>query len=149
MIIIPSICTINLQIGDMVQLRNTFVSSVASLTRNDSDFEIVLERDIPPEWIGQTSLVEFKDTANINEVKSLATRALKATTHPSIKAESFYIFGRLYHMLRDYDIAFQLYEEALKNQPDMPLAAFGLGQLFMSKQEYGAALEKFHSVRGF
>jgi tetratricopeptide (TPR) repeat protein len=135
-----------LQVGDMVQIRKAFVTTIAAVLIGDDQIELTLETDAPREWVGDTTLVEMKDTAKINEVKTLTTRALRATNNPSIKAESFYIFGRLYHMIRDYEIAFQLYEEALNLQPEMPLAAFGLGQLYMAKQDYASALEKFNSV---
>jgi tetratricopeptide (TPR) repeat protein len=138
-----------LQVGDMVQIRKAFVTTIAEVQIFDNQVEITLETEAPREWVGEKTLVEMKDTAKINEVKTLTTRALRATNNPSIKAESFYIFGRLYHMIRDYEIAFQLYEEALNLQPEMPLAAFGLGQLYMAKQDYASALEKFNSVSSF
>jgi tetratricopeptide (TPR) repeat protein len=136
-----------LEVGDMLQIRKSFVTTIASVNVIDNQVEVGLATEIPREWVGDQTLVEMKDNAKINEVKTLTTRALRATNNPSIKAESFYIFGRLYHMMRDYEIASQLYEEALNLQPEMPLAAFGLGQLYMAKQDYSSALEKFNSVR--
>lgn len=135
-----------LQVGDMLQIRKTFVTTIVSVALVENEIEVILHTETPHEWVGEHTLVEMKETSKINEVKTLTTRALRATTNPSIKAESFYIFGRLYHMLRDYEIAFQLYEEALNLQPEMPLAAFGLGQLYMAKQDYASALEKFNLV---
>lgn len=142
----PSTGVPTLEVGDMLQIRKSFVTTVASVNVIDNQVEVMLATEIPHEWVAEQTLVEMKDNAKINEVKTLTTRALRATNNPSIKAESFYIFGRLYHMMRDYEIAFQLYEEALNLQPDMPLAAFGLGQLYMAKQDYSSALEKFNSV---
>lgn len=146
LIISPATGVRSLQVGDMLQIRKTFVTTIAAVTLVDNQVEVTLQTDTPQEWVGGQTLVEMKEIAKINEVKTLTTRALRATTNPNIKAESFYIFGRLYHMLRDYEIAFQLYEEALNLQPEMPLAAFGLGQLYMAKQDYASALEKFNLV---
>lgn len=137
---------LTLKEGDMIQIQKAFVTTVSSVIRNDNTYEITLGTDVPLEWVGQSTIIEMKDISKINEVKTLTTRAIRASNNPNIKAESFYIFGRLYHMIRDYEIAFQLYEEALNLQPDMPLASFGLGQLCMAKQDYALALEKFNSV---
>lgn len=139
--------------GDILQLRKTHIFPVTSVEKKVSDpiskeerFLFTLSTDVPFEWVGQSALVEAKDASKIAEVKNLATVALRTTNVLKIRAESLYILGRSYHMLRDFNIAFQLYEEALKCNPKMALATYGIAQLYLSRGEYGTSLEKFMEV---
>mmetsp|Transcript_24965 Transcript_24965/g.36827 ORF Transcript_24965/g.36827 Transcript_24965/m.36827 type:complete len:1271 (-) Transcript_24965:188-4000(-) len=143
----------SLRVRDVLQIRKAFITTVESIVKSDDDqlegasyADITLETEMPHEWIGQSCLVESKGFSKINEVKNHATKALRSTNVPGIRAESLYILGRLYHMLREFNLAFRLYEEALKIQPDMSLAAFGMGQLYIAREDFSNALEKFGEV---
>ena len=161
-VIIASTGVIPAVIGDgyILQIQRTHIYPVATIQRemvceenatdgNDTSQEMItftVTADMPTEWIGQRMLVEGKESAKINEVNSFATAGLLNSEVPQIRAESFYILGRLYHTLRDFNIAAQLYEQSLNCNPKMPLAIYGLAQVHMSRDEYGLALEKFQEV---
>jgi tetratricopeptide (TPR) repeat protein len=50
------------------------------------------------------------------------------------------------HSLRDANLAFDFYWKALKDAPDMTLAAFGAAEILFSRKEFQASLELFEKV---
>jgi tetratricopeptide (TPR) repeat protein len=141
------------QVGDILQIKRTHIFPVTSVEKEEDSsnpedvmFTFTVSTDVPSEWIGKSAIVEAKDASKITDVKNLATVALRTTNVLKIRAESLYILGRSYHMLRDFNIAFQLYEEALKCNPKMPLAIYGIAQLYLGREEYGPSLDKFLEV---
>ncbi len=88
----------------------------------------------------------FLEVMDCKRVRDYATQAFHHARVPQVKSESAYILGRLCHMLGDVDTALQLYDLSNKLWSENPLALFGLGQLYLSKQNYQQALEYFESV---
>jgi tetratricopeptide (TPR) repeat protein len=89
------------------------------------------------------SSIEVKDLAS---VEKLAHQAMLRATVPALVAESNYILGKVAHSLRDATLAFDFYWKALKDAPDMTLAAFGAAEILYSKKEFQASLELFEKV---
>lgn len=82
----------------------------------------------------------------LDRVEKLAQQALRCTTQPSICSESFFILGKVSHSRRNINKAFDYYTLALKNAPDMTLAAFGAAQIMFSRKELAVSLELFEKV---
>ena len=87
--------------------------------------------------------LEIKDLAS---VERFAHQAILHASLPAIVAESNYILGKVAHSLRDSNLAFDFYWKALKDAPDMTLAAFGAAQILFSRKEFQASLELFEKV---
>ena len=105
------------------------------------------DSEIPLEWVSKTVVISCaKSKSDLNEVCRIAAKALRGSSVNEIRAESFYILGRVYHLLSQYDNAMKFYEDALVLMPDMSLAAFGIGQLYLSKEEFDLSYEKFEEV---
>lgn len=64
-----------------------------------------------------------------------------------MKAESCYQIARCFHQKGDYDRAFQFYYQATQfNHPKFPLPHFGIGQIYISREEYENAIASFERV---
>jgi len=61
-------------------------------------------------------------------------------------AESAYILARTYHARNQVKLAIQYYEKSFELNPE-PLAAFALGQLYLSKEDFSKSYEKFEFVQ--
>jgi tetratricopeptide (TPR) repeat protein len=85
------------------------------------------------------------ETRELGRALKLATEAVNATTVSNIKAEGYYIMGKIYHIQNNIDNALVCYRRALEVS-DMMLAAFGVAQIFFSRRELGAALDLFERV---
>jgi len=83
----------------------------------------------------------------ITNVKNPATRCCKFGTDGQVKAESFYVLARLLHAQDNEKLAKKAYEKALKHDPKMILASFGLGKLYLGEMKYEEALKQFEQVQ--
>lgn len=138
-------------VGDILQIEKVHIFQVTEVqcerqTESDKSYLFTTATEVPSRWIGKRIFVETKDAAKVNEVNNLTAVVIKSTNVPKIRAESYYILGRLYHMLRDFNLAFQCYERALENDPTMPLATFGIAQLHLGRDDFTASLDKFQKV---
>lgn len=136
------------QFGDVLiqQLQKVIVGI------NLSQFVVIqISTSIPEKLLNNNSktaftpitLIEIKDLAR---VKLFAEKAIALTNLPTIMAEGNYILGKVAHTLKDAGEAFDYYWKALKDAPEMALAAFGAAQILMSKNEFSASLELFEKV---
>jgi tetratricopeptide (TPR) repeat protein len=86
------------------------------------------------------------DIKDLGSVERFAHQAMVRATLPAVLAESSYILGKVAHSLRDANLAFDFYWKALKDAPDMTLAAFGAAEILFSRKEFQASLELFEKV---
>ena len=133
----------NLANGDLIRVNEQFNSTVQEVKRAGAGVSLVLQPPLPANYTGPLR-VEAKE---ISHIRSILQRALKASKVDAISAESYYILGRLYHLLGVPDGALHYYQEALRRWVDFPLAAMGVGQLLLSKQDYEGALKYFEQVK--
>jgi tetratricopeptide (TPR) repeat protein len=82
----------------------------------------------------------------LHEVIDFAQRALALSALAMIRAESYYILGKVAHAQGDTKSAFEFYREALVEAPDMALAAFGAAQILFSGKDFDQALDLFEKV---
>ena len=83
------------------------------------------------------------------KAQMLAAAALKLTTVDAIKAESHFHIARIFHVANEYDNAFKHYYLSTKLSPMFPLAWYGLGQIYIQKQDRQNASECFEKVLKF
>jgi tetratricopeptide (TPR) repeat protein len=83
------------------------------------------------------------EVKNLKSVVELATKAMYCTNINAIKAECYYILGKVYHLHKNLNNAFDFYGKALQLLPDMAPAAFGAAQIYFIKQDYPNALKLF------
>jgi len=83
------------------------------------------------------------------KAQKLAVAALKLTTVDAIKAESHFHIARIFHVAKEYDQAFRHYYQATKLSPTFPLSWYGLGQMYIHKDDRQNASECFEKVLKF
>lgn len=116
-------------------------------TSEGADYSIVeLSPSIPQRLLAQSAVCSSLDIKDLARVERLAHQAMVHATLPALIAESNYILGKVAHSLRDANLAFDFYWKALKDAPDMVLAAFGAAQILFSRKEFSASLELFEKV---
>ena len=82
------------------------------------------------------------------QVKAMAGAAIKLTSDPKIKAEAYFIIGRLLHHEQNFEVAIRCYKRALGADPEMHLAALALGQLeLFQEQNIPDAVARFTGLR--
>lgn len=104
---------------------------------------------IPPAFLSSDGTPAPRDNVEVKDlatVERLAHQASLRATLPASMAESNYILGKVAHSLRDANLAFDFYWKALKDAPDMALAAFGAAEVLFSRKEFQASLELFEKV---
>lgn len=109
----------------------------------DTSIVVTLDSDLPPEFVGNKVSIELKE---LSRVFKLTRDALSHSSVKSIKAEAYYILGKMYHTQREYSDAFKCYMLALQEEPNMELAAFSAAQIHLSKQNYVNSLEIFEQL---
>jgi len=67
------------------------------------------------------------------KVQHLAMTAYQQSEVDTVKAESCYHLAKSYHARDEYDTAYQYYFQALQLDPDLIIARFGLGQMWVYK----------------
>jgi tetratricopeptide (TPR) repeat protein len=87
--------------------------------------------------------LEVKD---LLRVESLARQAISFTTQLAVTAESNYILGKVAHSLGETDNAARNYYIAVRDEPNMTIAAFGFAQILFYRKEYSNSLELFERV---
>lgn len=80
------------------------------------------------------------------KVRSLASTAYSHTEVAHIKAESCYQIARAHHAQDQYAEAFQYYLQAVRHWPELVLAQYGLGQMYVWKGETEKAIGCFELV---
>lgn len=125
-----------------------FSGESASADASAAEFSIVqLSPGIPQRLLADSSSACAQlDVKDLASVERLAHQAMIHATLPALIAESNYILGKVAHSLRDATLAFDFYWKALKDAPDMVLAAFGAAQILFSRKEFAASLELFEKV---
>eukprot|EP00123_Amoebidium_parasiticum_P014534 comp22541_c1_seq1/m.34251 comp22541_c1_seq1/g.34251 ORF comp22541_c1_seq1/g.34251 comp22541_c1_seq1/m.34251 type:complete len:1057 (-) comp22541_c1_seq1:62-3232(-) len=83
----------------------------------------------------------------LDKVHTLALNAFHNTSNDEIKAESCYIIGRTYQRQDLYDQAFQFFFQAVKFNPELLPAQYGLGQMYIYKNQLKQAAECFEKVQ--
>ena len=144
-----------LQFEDMIRLKRGLIANViqevttATNDNGDRVTTIVVKSDseVPVDWVGRNAvLTSVKSKNDLNEVCRIAAKALRGSGVNEIRAESYYILGRVYHLLCQYDNAMKFYEDALLLMPEMALASFGIGQLYLAKEEFDLSYDNFQNV---
>lgn len=136
--------------GDFIRVNKNFhsiVDDVISTPSGDDTVICIVLRDALPS-VALTHKgplnVELKE---VNRMQELLTKALQSTTNKDVRAESLYMQGRLQQQLGEISRAKALYEQAVQLSPDLTLAQFGLGQIYLSLKELSKAAELFGKVR--
>lgn len=99
--------------------------------------------------LGKTTVqAEMKFYAEVQgrATKILADKNKQSSASEEIKAEAFYMLGRLMHASDFIGTAEKCYRRVFDKDPSMVLAAFGLGQIYLGQEKYDEALEKFEHV---
>ena len=88
-------------------------------------------------------------TKELGKVLQYARQAQECTKIPRVKAESFFIQGRVFHAQGKIRDAQALYKQTVSLWPEMTLAQFALGQISLSNgpAAYGDSLKFFQSVK--
>jgi tetratricopeptide (TPR) repeat protein len=107
-------------------------------------FELVL--DPPVKSGGFPIAMSNIEVKNLKSVVELATKAMYCTNINAVKAECYYILGKVQHLHKNLTQAFELYGKALQSLPDMAPAAFGAAQIYFMKQDYTNALKLFSDL---
>lgn len=83
----------------------------------------------------------------VDKTEELVFAAFHNTKSPKIKAESCYNMARAYHHKKDYDSAFKYYYRIVSRLwPEYTLARYGLGQLYIQRNEIDKAVEEFEQI---
>jgi tetratricopeptide (TPR) repeat protein len=123
----------------------TIVESIYNSEDSEKRIIISLKDSIPSlHNLHSTFKVEMKD---VKQIKGLLAQATDTTSHQIIRAESFYMLGRLHHLLNDIKSAVRYYEQSVQLNSGMSLAHFALGQIHLSKQDFVKSLEYFEKLR--
>ena len=99
----------------------------------------------------------FFFTKNYSRTEELAISGFHHTASEAIKAESCYCIARAYHVKGVYERAMQFYQEAVKRAKegqytregigvDYVLPHFGLGQMYLWREQYDNAIASFEEV---
>lgn len=82
-----------------------------------------------------------------NKVQHLALHAFHNTENEAMRAESCYQLARSYHIQGDFDQAFQYYYQATQfASPQFVLPQFGLGQMYIHRNDLDNASQCFEKV---
>lgn len=141
-----------LRFGQSDVASSFIIVSVEPFTGDNSSSEqaeysiVGLSSPIPQRLLAQSTTCSAVDIKDLASVERLAHQAMIHATQPALIAESNYILGKVAHSLRDANLAFDFYWKALKDAPDMVLAAFGAAQILFSRKEFSASLELFEKV---
>ena len=121
------------------------VKAISVREEGDKTFIHVSEDD-REYFRGRKSKVVEVDKKSYKEVKEACTIAAKKGSE-QVKAESFYVLGRLFHATNQLTMAEKCYKKVIKNPSiKMSLASFGLGQLYLGQEKHEEALKKFEDV---
>ncbi|KAL3097804.1 hypothetical protein niasHS_000539 [Heterodera schachtii] len=84
---------------------------------------------------------------DIEKTHNLASAAHQLADNDAMRAESMYHLARCYHKKQDYHHAFQFYYQATTlSHPKFVLPYFGLGQIYIYREEYENAIVAFEKV---
>jgi len=144
---------LRIQQGPSSPASSTFIISAVTPMPEESDgvqyVTVEVIQRIPARFLSASgtpapcATLEVKDLAS---VERYAHQAMLRTPLPAVLAESNYILGKVAHSLRDANLAFDFYWKALKDAPDMTLAAFGAAGILFARKEYATSLELFEKV---
>ena len=152
---VASSAAVNVMVGDEVHfdVSPPVLREVVHVEINAAAGLVVLtvKPPLPASAVGHTLSIKTKE---LGLVLSLARRAFECTNLKQVKSESCYIEGRVYHAKGSIRDARASYETALQHWPDMTLANFALGQIYLSEVAavpsqagYLKALEYFEKVQ--
>lgn len=91
----------------------------------------------------------FFTSTNERDYKKISNLALKAhhsTTNSKIRAESLYYLGRSSHDQGNYEDAFKHYSDATLLNPSFLLPFYGMGQIYIQRNQFPKAIECFQKV---
>jgi len=80
------------------------------------------------------------------KVKLLANLAYSNTNVPALQARAYYNIGRVHQVNKNYDGAYKAFQQAVRLDQTNILAQFGMGQMFLYKNEISQACECFEKV---
>lgn len=81
------------------------------------------------------------------KAQHLASHAFRNTENEAMRAESCYQLARSYHVQKDYENAFQYYYQATQfASPNFILPHFGLGQMYIKREDTENAAQCFEKV---
>ncbi|KAF0991486.1 hypothetical protein HZS_6784 [Henneguya salminicola] len=82
-----------------------------------------------------------------SKVERLATLAMQHTNNDHVRAYSFYLLGRCYHVKKNYDNSFNYYYQSTQlASSKFVLPWFGLGQIYLKRDEIDNAINCFEKV---
>ncbi|MFH4984632.1 hypothetical protein AB6A40_011341 [Gnathostoma spinigerum] len=84
---------------------------------------------------------------DLERVECLAWHAFQITENEAMRAESSYQLARSYHFRQNFEKAFQHYYQATQfATPGFVLPFFGLGQMYLHREDYDNAIGCFEKV---
>jgi len=82
----------------------------------------------------------------LSKALSLATSAVEAAqsrSNPFLQADAHWVLGKVHQVEGRWEEAFQCYSHCVRLNPNMALGQFGLGQMFLQREDYRSALGCF------
>jgi len=132
-----------LMVGDRLIFDDVEKNVVKEISSMGDQVILTLAERVSANRVGESTEVKFKE---YGRVLALALEACKNTTIKQLWAESYYIQGRVYHDRGNTEKATQMYSEALKKWEGMDLAAFALGKIELSHNNFDIAMAHFEAV---
>lgn len=90
--------------------------------------------------------IRYVECKDFRSVSDFAHKALRNTNNNAIKADSYYILGKLAHTQKNLQLAYDCYQKATELVPDMILANYGAAQIYFAKKEFSKALDLFEKI---
>lgn len=82
----------------------------------------------------------------LGKVIQLAQDCMKLTSLKSLRSESLYLIGRVFHVLGNIDYAFDYYRQSIREDSDMTLSQFEAAKILFSRGDFPSALEFFERI---
>ena len=133
-------------VGDLLRFNRSKEDPyiIRILLPDEDELVITLDRSVEGEASG-TGDITSVELCELGEVARLANEAVACSGNKDSTVEGNYILGKVYHAQGNIDKALEYYLKA-NESTDMMLAAFGLGQILYSRQEFGAAFSIFEKI---
>jgi tetratricopeptide (TPR) repeat protein len=104
--------------------------------------KLTLSIELPSHFVGKPVLV---DTKEMGRAIKLANEAISNSQVGGVKAEGYYIVGKVHHAQGNIDSALLCYRKSLEFE-DLMLAAFGVATIQLVKGDYEKSLGLFERV---
>ena len=133
------------EVGDLLQIGNARnLVSVVELHKEGSGIRATLSKPCASSsTVGQSVVVRVK---LLGRVEQYARNAVDCTTIGNIRAEAYYVLGRLFQLKENVLEAKKYYDLAMKQWPDLYTASFAMAQIYLSEKNYTGSLSLFQEI---